>query len=82
MAEYPWMNCKKHGANVRCYVMCSHIASSEAIVFHVEHPDEHPGLIVCKACDQIERPLKNIADFAAVCAVCAADQGWITATIQ
>jgi len=79
MAEYPNMNCRKHGDGVECYVVCSHVISGDAAVFQVERPDEQPGLIVCEVCDQIARPLKNIADFAPVCVFCAAENGWTTA---
>jgi hypothetical protein len=82
VAEYPRMNCLKHGDGVECFVVCSHVISGEAPSFHVEHPDEHPGLIICKTCNQIARPLENIRDFAPVCALCAADEGWSRTGVQ
>lgn len=82
MAEYPRMTCRKHGDSVQCYIVCSHVVAGEATAFNVEHPDEHPGLIVCKACSEIPRPLKNVETFAPICALCAAEQGWITNSVQ
>jgi hypothetical protein len=81
MAEYPRMTCRKHG-EVDFYVVCDHIVGGEALVFYLETPDDQPGLIVCKACNQIERPLKNIKGFCPICATCAAEQGWSKATIH
>ena len=82
MAEYPRMTCKKHGDDIQCYVVCSHVVASDATAFQVEHPDEHPGLIVCRACSQLPRPLRNVDTFAPVCEACVAEQGWLTAPIQ
>ena len=78
MAEYPKTGCKKHGDDVECYVVCSHVVSGTAPAFYSEAPDEHPGLIVCESCSKIPRPLKSIDDFAPVCAICAVEQGWLS----
>jgi hypothetical protein len=45
-------------------------------------PDDHPGLVTCNACAQSSRPLRNVEGFAPLCEVCAAEQGWTSATIQ
>lgn len=82
MAAYPRMNCKRHGDDVQCYVVCSRIVAGEAPAFYIEPPDEHPGLIVCKACNQIPRPLKDVRAFAPVCVACATEQGWTTVNVQ
>ena len=47
--------------------ICQHVVLGDDGAFHVEHPDDDPGLIVCRECGEISRPLKNIDTFASVC---------------
>jgi hypothetical protein len=81
MAEDLRMKCRKHG-EVEFYVVCDHIVGGEAAVFHLESPDDQPGLIVCTTCNQIEKPLKSIAGFSPICAKCAEEEGWLRTAIH
>jgi hypothetical protein len=75
IAEYPKMACRIHGEQP-CFMVCEHVISGAAAPFHMEDPDEHPGLILCAACNEFPRPLKNVERLSPVCVFCVRDRAW------
>lgn len=82
MAEYPMTTCRKHGGPVQCYMVCEHVVSGEGVPFHVEGPDDDPGLILCNVCNSLPRPITKVDKLAPICVKCAVEQGWSTAVVQ